>query len=192
MTGRIQHPTLVETGLPKKVQLQEALQQKTRVTLEFTSRENYEHSAKLVDRSTPSEVGGYYWGYRVRRCRSLSAVFTECPFPGGYDLSFGTSERGSPLSEVAAAQGPDLINKHRHLLVVFGGVAGIESAVGSDPELLERGLTPATVKELFDHWINILPGQGSRTIRTEEAVWIGLMGIKGVVQQGVVTKSRTV
>jgi len=27
---------------------------------------------------------------------------------------------------------------------------------------------------LFDTWVNLVPSQGSRTIRTEEAVWIGL------------------
>jgi predicted SPOUT superfamily RNA methylase MTH1 len=75
--------------------------------------------------------------------------------------------------------------KHRHLLVVFGGVAGLEAAVGADPELLDRGLTPASVSDLFDHWINVLPQQGSRTIRTEEAVWLGLMSIRGLVEQNI-------
>jgi predicted SPOUT superfamily RNA methylase MTH1 len=31
--------------------------------------------------------------------------------------------------------------------------------------------------------VNVCPGQGSRTIRTEEAVWLALMGIKDVVMR---------
>jgi predicted SPOUT superfamily RNA methylase MTH1 len=31
---------------------------------------------------------------------------------------------------------------------------------------------------LFDAWVNLVPGQGSRTIRTEEAVEFGLCALK--------------
>ena len=32
----------------------------------------------------PRERAGMYWGYTVRMARSLSAVWSECPFDGGY------------------------------------------------------------------------------------------------------------
>jgi methyltransferase len=56
----------------------------------------------------------------------------------------------------------------------------LEAAVRADPELKSKGVVDA--KDLFDFWVDVCPGQGSRTIRTEEAVWIGLMGLRGIVQ----------
>jgi methyltransferase len=120
---------------------------------------------------------------------SLSAVFTESPFDDGYDLSIGTSERGVPLSSVLPSAGGNSSSKDAgglpdfsHLLIVFGGVAGLEVAVSADSELLARGISRDNVSDLFDAWVNVVPGQGSRTIRTEEAVWVALMGLQEFVQ----------
>ena len=170
--------TSVDVGLPQK-QLVEDLEipPNTRVTLKLSKSE----SAEAVAPTEPREVDGYYWGYTVRRCGSLSAVFTECPFDGGYSVSVGTSERGEPLSEVSGL-GTGL-GEQAHVLLVFGGVAGLETAAKNDAELQSAGISPATVGELFDYWVNVCPGQGSRTIRTEEAVWLGLMGLKTVTQR---------
>lgn len=148
---------------------------KTRVTVRLPEGDGVE--AEAVAPSTPREVDGYYWGFQTRRAESLSAVFTECPFDGGYDISFGTSERGTPMSKLPA----DEVPKYQHLLLLFGGVAGLEVAARNDPELQEKGINGANVGELFDFWVNLVPEQGSRTIRTEEAVWCGLMGLKGIV-----------
>lgn len=152
--------------------------------MKFMSRDNPEEGAEPVDPAAPRVEAGYYWGYTVRRCSSISSVFTECPFDGGYDLSFGTSERGSPVSSLLAerGQGPS-VPKYNHLLVVFGGVAGIEAAIACDQDLIDKALAPEDAAKLFDYWVNVLPGQGSRTIRTEEAVWLGLMALKDVVER---------
>ena len=45
--------------------------------------------------SLPGEQDGTYWGYPVRMASSIKAIFDEAPFPGGYDLKIGTSERGN-------------------------------------------------------------------------------------------------
>ena len=50
----------------------------------------------------------------------------------------------------------------RHLLVVFGGLKGLEYSLDCDEQL-----TVADVSLLFDHYLNTCPHQGSRTIRTE-------------------------
>lgn len=50
----------------------------------------------------------------------------------------------------------------RHLLVVFGGLQGLEASVHTDQNL---DVTDPSV--LFDLYLNTCPGQGSRTIRTE-------------------------
>jgi len=49
-----------------------------------------------------------------------------------------------------------------HLLVVFGGVAGLEAVVDADENL---HVNDASV--LFNHYLNTCPSQGSNTIRTE-------------------------
>ncbi|KAF2477267.1 DUF171-domain-containing protein [Lindgomyces ingoldianus] len=156
--------------------------------------------------SVPREEAGYYWGYTARRAESLSAVYTECPFDSGYDFSIGTSERGVPLSSIipkphpssssptssskskfnpeeSSAHTTSLPSQFQHLLLVFGGVHGLEPAVANDPVLKMKGLTKETANEAFDAWVDLVPGQGSRTIRTEEAVLLGLMGIRGYVER---------
>ena len=215
--------------------------------------------AEAINPDQPREEGGYYWGYSLRRASSLSAVFTECRFDEGYDLSVGTSERGhdldhhdnifsgspppattnttstNPITTTTTTTTttntttntttahdsshahhhhhqsiPDQDEKYKekedtpfnHILIVFGGPAGIECAIANDPELhllLQKcqssntATTTTTINDnnnsnnvngctcsssssslLFDHWINVWPGQGSRTIRTVEAVWIAL------------------
>jgi methyltransferase len=173
--------TKVDTGLAEPVSLPFDIPPNTRITLRFPE-ENSTAGAEAVAPNAPREEGGYYWGYTVRRCSSISTVFTECGFEGGYDVSFGTSERGQPLSELlpTGVKHKSPVPKFEHMIVVFGGLAGLEAAVRVDSELQDKGVTEA--KELFDFWVDICPGQGSRTIRTEEAVWIGLMGLRGIVQ----------
>jgi methyltransferase len=148
---------------------------KTRVTVRLPE-DDQTVEAEAVAPEVPRGEGGFYWGYTLRRADSLSAVFTECTYDGGYDVSFGTSERGKPVMELDV----EVIPKYKHMLVVFGGVAGLETAARNDAALEGKGISGANVNELFDFWINLVPGQGSRTIRTEEAVWCGLMGLKGI------------
>jgi hypothetical protein len=57
------------------------------------------------------------------------------------------------------------------LLIVFGGVAGIEESVDTDKS---TALPGKYSRKLFDVWVNICPYQGSRTIRSKEAVFIAL------------------
>ena len=177
--------TVVDTGLPQKVNItNEQFSDQSRVTVRFSSQDEPEN-AEAIESSTPRTEAGYYWGYSVRRCGPLSSVLTECPFDGGYDLSFGTSERGAPLTEILKQDegdggGGDL--GYKHILIIFGGVAGLETAVRNDNQLRDMGIRPTEAEKLFDHWVNILPGQGSRTIRTEEAVWLGLTGLRGLVE----------
>lgn len=180
--------TVVDTGLSEKVVIPDIqLPEHARVTVRVSPHDP-EHTAEPVHPSAPRAEAGYYWGYYVRRCRSLSFVFTECPFDGGYDLSFGTSERGAPLAEVLEDEGDSYHHHHhmhhpdyKHLLIAFGGVAGIETAIRNDPQPREMDIRPNDAGKLFDYWLNLLPGQGSRTIRTEEAIWLGLTSLRGLV-----------
>ena len=122
---------------------------------------------KVVSPSAPREDDGTYWGYTVRMADSLKNALDECPYEGGYDLKIGTSERGTSNLDDQSFGFPS----YRHALIVFGGVAGIEECVDADESLKLPG---SESRKLFDMWVNICKFQGSRTIRTEEAVLITL------------------
>ncbi|KIX95834.1 uncharacterized protein Z520_08542 [Fonsecaea multimorphosa CBS 102226] len=174
--------TLVDVGLPGFLLLSGAeIPPNTRVTVHLEDEDS--KNGVAVSPNAPREAKGYYWGYTVRQCSSLTDVFTECPYDGGYDISVGTSERGQPLEKVLAERPIAAATGYKHVLMVFGGVAGLEIAAKNDRNCREMGLIGGKVKELFDVWVNLLPGQGSRTIRTEEAVWLGLMGFKGFLDR---------
>ena len=187
--------TLVDAGFP--VVVPDEIPPNSRVTVRFDGEdaprgfpytiegafdEVTPLAASAVDPAAPREEGGYYWGYGVRRAASLSAVFTECPFEGGYDVSVGTSERGDAVWDVLAAKrgsSRGLPETAGRVVVAFGGLGGLEAAAHGDPELAERGIGRANIRDLFDFYIDICPGQGSRTIRTEEAVMIALGQLRG-------------
>uniref|UniRef100_A0A7S2JTI2 RNA methyltransferase n=1 Tax=Leptocylindrus danicus TaxID=163516 RepID=A0A7S2JTI2_9STRA len=137
---------------------------------------------KVVSPAAPREHDGTYWGYTTRLAKGIGAVFEECPFPGGkYDLKIGTSERGDITVEDSKFSLP----RYKHCLVVFGGVAGIEECVDADESL---GLHGDDSRSLFDLWVNTCPFQGSRTIRTEEAVMISLARLRPFVAKNVESK----
>ena len=187
LPGADEHGTFVEAGLRIPITIEEQIPENTRVTLKF--RPGAEEANKDVNKEVipadpvgpdePREDSGYYWGFNVRKAGSLSDVFTECAYEGGYDVTIGTSERGGSLETIYSEEEGRMPKKFKHLLIVFGGVAGLEVAVKNDEELQKLGVVEA--KDVFDKWINVCPGQGSRTIRTEEAVWIGLMGLRRLV-----------
>lgn len=188
--------TLVDCGLPVNARIPVDVPAGSRITVKFPSANEPQMDgytpldAEAVSPDTPREETGYYWGYSTRMASSLSAVFTESPYDGGYDLSFGTSERGITLASLLgrdnkSANVQPVPTQWRHMMIVFGGVAGLEVALKADKDLTSKGVTEA--KDVFDYWVNLVPQQGSRTIRTEEAVWLGLMGLQTTVQarQGV-------
>ena len=100
-------------------------------------------------------------------------MWEECPFDDTrkYDLKIGTSERGNESVDKTASGRALKLPNYRHALIVLGGVAGLEECVDADESLLIGGNLTHT---LFDKWVNICPYQGSRTIRTEEAILITL------------------
>lgn len=186
LPGADERGTFVEAGLRIPVTVEEQIPENTRVTLKFkpgAEEANKDTKAEViladpVGPEEPREDGGYYWGFSVRKAASLSDVFTECGYEGGYDVTIGTSERGVNVEELYSDE-EQKVEKFNHLLIVLGGVAGLEVAVKNDPELQKLGVLEA--KDVFDRWINVCPNQGSRTIRTEEAVWMSLMGLRRLV-----------
>lgn len=142
-----------------------------------SKRRQRQLTGTVVSPNTPREENGIYWGYQTRIASSFSAIWENCPFKdengkSEYDFSIGTSERG----DVSVEDENFSIPPFKHLLIVFGGVRGLEDAVSRDIRL--KDMKPENTKFLFNMWANTCPGQGSRTIRTEEALFISLPSLK--------------
>ncbi|QIW99216.1 hypothetical protein AMS68_004734 [Peltaster fructicola] len=177
--------TKINCGLDNEVVVPVAILEHSRVTLQLPEEPptaaRQRISATAVDPAVPRESAGYYWGYTVRQASTLGAIFTESPFDGGYDMSIGTSERGATVDTLFQQGGQGCISPvWNHLIIVLGGVAGLEVALQADHDL--RGAGVSQVQDLFDRWINLVPGQGSRTIRTEEALWIAMSRLRPLVE----------
>ncbi|GJP46608.1 hypothetical protein CLOM_g5878 [Closterium sp. NIES-68] len=93
---------------------------------------------------------------------------------GAYDLIIGTSEHGE-VKEIGQFKFPPF----RHALIVFGGVAGLEESCELDEGLEEGRREP---QQLCHYYLNTCSLQGSRTIRTEEAVLISLAHILALIK----------
>ncbi|XP_031716141.1 putative methyltransferase C9orf114 homolog [Anarrhichthys ocellatus] len=161
--------SLVNCGMRKDVRIDKQLQSGLRVTVKLNKTQNQESKmckGVVVAPHLPRTEGGVYWGYSVRLASCLSAVFTESPYAEGYDLTIGTSEKGGNMDQAA-------LSPFKHLLVVFGGLQGLEASVDTDQHLQ---VTDPSV--LFDLYLNTCPGQGSRTIRTEEAILVSMAGLR--------------
>lgn len=166
-----------DVGLAEPVQVlvdqQVSLPDWTRVTVQMPTGEG--KLARLISPRLPTQTTGIYWGYSIRLASSISKVLTETPYAseGGYDLTIGTSERGENVDDVVDGIGGEF----KHMLLVLGGLSGLELSIATD-ETLEPRLTAADAPLLFDYWLNTLPFQGSRTVRTEEALLVSLGALR--------------
>ncbi|KAJ9588713.1 hypothetical protein L9F63_018005 [Diploptera punctata] len=164
------HGSVVNCGLLKDVIVDRNLEPGLRVTVKLTPHEGSKKKCGIiVPPSLPRAETGTYWGYTVRIAQSLGAVFSQAPYPNGYDLTIGTSERGNNIDNIPKRGLPE----HHHAIVVFGGLQGLEAALEND-----EVLTVDDPVLLFDHYLNTCPEQGSRTIRTEEAILISLAELR--------------
>ncbi|CAH1956092.1 unnamed protein product [Acanthoscelides obtectus] len=158
----------VYVGLNKDVLVDKSLVPGLRCTVKiFLEQETKtKHKGVIVPPSTPRKETGVYWGYSVRIATSLSKVFSQCPYKEGYDLTIGTSDKGTPVDDFSSP-------KYRHALVMFGGLQGLEAALEND-QILDTD----DPRNLYDFYLNMCPNQGSKTIRTEEAVLISLAALR--------------
>ncbi|XP_042020820.1 putative methyltransferase C9orf114 isoform X2 [Salvia splendens] len=156
--------TLVDVGLSKNIKVDQVLEPGTRVTVEMGTDRNVDAAPRKIVPSSRPRDEGMYWGYKVRYAPNISSVFKNCPYQGGYDHRIGTSEHGLVINSSELT-----LPSFKHLLIAFGGLAGLEECVEEDATLKGK-----TVRDIFDSYLNTCPHQGSRTIRTEEAILISL------------------
>ena len=185
--------SLVDVGLRNPIRINRKLPPNIRVTVEIDAKKSRKSKIKghVVRPTTPRTQCGLYWGYDVRLASSLSNVWAECPYNDGnsitgdgsnntrtgYDLVIGTSENGTVPG--LAADDSLKLRPFKHLLVVFGGLSGLESVVDADERLQ---IPKEETASLFDLYLNTCPQQGSRTIRTEEALLITMSLLRPSIQ----------
>ncbi|KAM0872823.1 hypothetical protein ACQ4PT_022511 [Festuca glaucescens] len=166
LDGDCSKGTQVDVGLSKNVLVEQGLEPGKRVTVAMGTNRDITTDCvrKVVPPSSPSEEMGSYWGYKVRYASNLSDVINGSPYKEGYDHIIGTSEHGETIisSEL-------ILPSFRHLLIAFGGLAGLEESIEEDINLKGKG-----ANDVFTSYLNTCPNQGSRTIRTEEALLISL------------------
>ncbi|KAJ4833776.1 hypothetical protein Tsubulata_912653 [Turnera subulata] len=158
--------TFVDVGLSQNVVVDQVLDPGIRITVAMGTDRSLDTDVQrqVVSSSKPREEAGMYWGYKVRYASSLRSVFKDCPYKGGYDHTIGTSEHGLTLKSSELS-----LPTFRHLLIAFGGLAGLEESIEEESHFKGK-----TVRDVFSSYLNTCPDQGSRTIRTEEAIFISL------------------
>ena len=163
----------VNIGLKSDCLVERSLKPGLRVTVRLPEGYSWDKVIKgvVVSPSEPRTVAGLYWGYTTRIAENISQVFTGCPYKAGYDLMLGTSEKGEDVDGLT-------LRSFQNLLIVFGGVGGLEAALEADEDI-----DVTDPKELFDHYVNVCPNQGSRTIRTEEALLIAMSRLQTKIGQ---------
>lgn len=95
-----------------------------------------------------------YWGYDVHKINSLPQLLRKQIF----DMTIGTSKNGAKL----AANNKNLLKQWKSsekILIAFGSPKkGLTEILGG-----KRG------SSFFDFYLNMIPGQGTKTVRTSEA-----------------------
>ncbi|XP_043593533.1 putative methyltransferase C9orf114 homolog [Bombus pyrosoma] len=160
----------VNVGLLNDVSVDKVLMDGLRVTVKIPKDQPNPKKIKgfIVPPDVPRSDTGIYWGYTVRLANNLTEALTQCPYKNGYDLTIGTSDKGNSIDDVESKS-----IKYHHALIIFGGLCGLEAAVENDPNL---NVDDASL--VFDQYLNTCPQQGSRTIRTEEAILITLAELR--------------
>jgi predicted SPOUT superfamily RNA methylase MTH1 len=103
-----------------------------------------------------------YWGYTVAIENRSFGEFVE---NGKFELTIATSKLGTAFMEIAGKIG-EKWEKSRHVLVAFGApTRGLHEIVKAEGTNLD---------DVVDFVVNMVPEQGTETVRTEEALLASL------------------
>ena len=104
------------------------------------------------------DVPDYYWGYKVLSTNKnlYDSILTLKPGP---DLVIGTSRYAQSITSVLK-EVTGKLKGSKHTAILFGGpYSGLDELISGQDE-----------KEIIDLEVNTVPSQGTKTVRTEEAV----------------------
>jgi len=147
----------VDAGYGQPITIRTRLPMKRRVTVRISqTRPNLE--GELVE----ADELRIYWGFRVNR---EDVTLAELVKRKDQDLTISTSRKGKDIRDVMEEFNPRWTTS-RHPLLLFG------SPDKGVPEILADSY--ARVEDVADFNLNMIPGQGVDTVRTEEALMASL------------------
>ncbi|RMZ99481.1 hypothetical protein BpHYR1_028730 [Brachionus plicatilis] len=158
----------VDIGLLNKIEIDKKLQPGIRVTVKKLVADSGKIKGKVVSPETPRVESGLYWGYQVRYAGSFRKIIFESSFKGNYDLKISINLNANQLN----LESIDKLPSAKRVLIVFGGVNGIEPAIEADEKLKANKL-----EQIFDFVCESKDADqkyGSRSIRLEEAILVSL------------------
>jgi methyltransferase len=151
-------------GFREPVTINSRLKPRTRITIRLkTVRPSLE--GELVD---PAGLS-IYWGIQVTRDeRALGQILKR----SGHDLTISTSREGTDLREVTQSL-QERWRSSKSPLVIFGSPSeGVPEILAKSNDTLPSGA--------FN--LNTMPGQGTETIRTEEAL-LGTLAVLNILTE---------
>lgn len=143
--------SLLEIGLDKHGFTEQQLRAGQRITIRLDKQVGDKIKVTPASRADTGE----YWGYEIKHANNLADGLNQM----GADYKIGTSRHGKNIYNVVAA-----IKKEnpKSMAIAFGGpYAGLLEICGRQH---------VNVEGLFDEVVNTAPGQGTATVRTEEAL----------------------
>jgi predicted SPOUT superfamily RNA methylase MTH1 len=145
---------LVDIGLDKMMKVKgKAPKKGTRITTKITDIKKELTGKRIKKKDIP-----IYWGYDLRGSKKKLSDLVRSP---EWDLTIATSRAGTEISVVKSNLEISW-EKSENTLVVFGSYKeGIN-------EMMKREGTK--IGDVFDYNLNMIPNQGTATVRTEEAV----------------------
>jgi hypothetical protein len=149
--GVVNSDWTVDIGLDVAPKLRQRSPPGRRVTVRVTSLRPPE--ADLL----PRERAGHYWGYSVES-KSIAEVLSDSRF--GFKIA--TSRLGTPIAHELGELRPSLQNAQGVKLIFGSPSRGLFDIVGQD------------LPRRVDRVLNLFPEQQVETVRTEEAVLVGL------------------
>lgn len=149
---------LVDVGVEEKVFVPNLqLAPNRRVTVKITEI-GRRVEAVLASRDQITE----YWGYRVTVSRNTLGRLLRT---SRWDLTVATSRHGTPFMKIKDELVARWKNAHKRLVAFGAPTQGLYEIIA------QEGLS---LDEEFDFVVNTIPKQGTKTVRTEEAVYASL------------------
>jgi len=144
--------SLVEIGMERPLTYSGRLP-KGRMTFQVKKRGDEEPRLELADPSVIPE----YWGYKVFELSQPLGQFIK---KKTYDVCILTSRLGSPINSLVGEL-KERLQRSRKILTAFGS-----PKEGLREILAREGLD----QSIADYNLNTIPGQGTMSVRTEEAI----------------------
>lgn len=157
--GVVVSPGRVDAGLGRLIRTKRPLKRGTRVIVVVNPESN---ELKLISRKKSPVYAGFKTAVVPEKLDELVSH---------YDVKIAASRIGKPFNELAKPLASRLSNA-KSVCMAFG------SAKRGLYEIAK--LQNFNLDEVFDFVINVVPAQGVRTIRTEEAVCMALMTVYAI------------